>query len=108
MAETLADGSEVYYVLDTTLVPAIISVRACRKGLFAGQAAFDRSVSKTEWMYGLKIDLTVSPAGVVTPFGLAPANCDERPIGECLGSSGATRSAGWSGTPPRRRNRRAA
>jgi hypothetical protein len=26
----------------------------------------------------------VSPEGVVTAFGLAPANCDERPIGEHL------------------------
>lgn len=26
----------------------------------------------------------MNPAGVVTAFGLAPANCDERPIGEFL------------------------
>ena len=44
------------YVLDTTLIPAVVRVRACRNGVFAGQAA----------------------------FGLAPANCDERPIGEFL------------------------
>lgn len=48
MSATLADGSEVYHVLDTTLIPAIVRVRACRKGLFAGQAAFGRCVSKTE------------------------------------------------------------
>jgi hypothetical protein len=48
LASTLADGSEVYQVLDTTLIPAIIRVRACRKGLLVGQAAFGRSVSKTE------------------------------------------------------------
>ena len=29
----------------------------------------------------------MSPEGVVTAFGLAPANCDERPIGEFLVSS---------------------
>ena len=81
-----ADGSEVYRVLDTILVPAIVRVRACRKGLFAGQASFGRSVSKTEWVYGFKVALSVSPAklGVVTAFGLAPANCDERKIGEFL------------------------
>ena len=28
--------------------------------------------------------LSVTPEGVVTAFGLAPANCDERPIGEFL------------------------
>ena len=87
LASTLADGSEVYRVLDTTLIPAIVRVRACRKGLFVGQAAFGRSVSKTEWVYGFKVALAVSPEGVVTAFGLAPANCDERPVGEFLISS---------------------
>ena len=84
LSATLADGSEVYRVLDTTLVPAIVRVRACRKGLFAGQASFGRSVSKTEWVYGFKVALSVSPEGVVTAFGLAPANCDERKVGEFL------------------------
>lgn len=84
LSRTLADGSEVYRVLDTTLVPAIERVRACRKGLFAGQASFGRNVSKTEWVYGFKVALSVSPEGVVIAFGLAPANCDERQIGEFL------------------------
>ncbi len=47
LAQTLTDGSEVYHVLDTTLIPAVVRVRACRKGLFAGQAAFGRSVSNS-------------------------------------------------------------
>lgn len=84
LAATLVDGSEVYHVLDTTLIPAIVRVRACRKGLFAGQAAFGRSVSKTEWVYGFKVALSVSPEGVIIAFGLAEANADERPIGEYL------------------------
>ncbi|MCA1731958.1 MAG: IS982 family transposase [Actinobacteria bacterium] len=87
LAAMLADGSEVYHVLDTTLIPAVVRVRACRKGLFAGQATFGRSVSKTEWVYGFKVALSVSPEGVITSFGLAPAICDERPIGEFLVSS---------------------
>ena len=87
LAETLVDPSAVYRVVDTTLVPAVVRVRACRKGLFAGQASFGRSVSKTEWVYGFKVALSVTPEGVVTAFGLAPANCDERPIGEFLVSS---------------------
>jgi hypothetical protein len=33
-------------------------------GLFAGQASFGRSVSKTEWVYGFKVALSVSPEGV--------------------------------------------
>ena len=55
LASTLADGSEIYRALDTTLIPAIVRVRACRKGLFARQATFGRSVSKTEWIYGFKV-----------------------------------------------------
>lgn len=33
---------------------------------------------------GFKVALSVSPEGTVTAFGLAPANCDERPIGEFI------------------------
>jgi hypothetical protein len=87
LASALADGSEVYHVLDTTLIPAIVRVRACRRGLFAGQATFGRSVSKTEWIYGFEVALSVSPERVVTAFGLASANCDERPKGEFLVAS---------------------
>ena len=84
LAETLAEPSAVYHVLDTTLIPAVVRIRACRRGLFAGEASFGRCVSKTEWVYGFKVALTVTPEGVVTSFGLAPANCDERPIGDAL------------------------
>lgn len=83
LAEDLAEPS-VYRVLDTTLIPAIVRVRACREGLFAGQASFGRNASKTEWVYGFKVALVVSPEGVVTSFGLAPAASDERPIGDAL------------------------
>jgi hypothetical protein len=87
LAATLADGSDVYHLLDTTLIPAVVRVRACRKGLFAGQAAFGRCVSKTEWVYGFKVALSVSPQGVIMAFGLAEANSDERPIGAFLVAS---------------------
>jgi hypothetical protein len=83
-AGELCEPSAVYRVLDTTLVPAIVRVRACRKRLFAGQATFGHSASKTEWVYGFKVALVVDPKGVVSAFGLAPASCDERPIGEAL------------------------
>jgi hypothetical protein len=86
-ARELADPSAVYRVLDTTLVPAIVRVRASRKRLFAGQATFGRSASKTEWVYGFKAALVVDPNGVITAFGLAPAASDERPIGEALVAS---------------------
>jgi len=83
-AKDLAQPSAVYRVMDTTLVPAMVRVRASRKGLFLGQASFGRSASKTEWVYGFKAALVVDPNGVVTAFGLAPAASDERPIGEAL------------------------
>jgi Transposase DDE domain len=83
-AEDLTEPSTLYRVIDTTLVPAIVRVRASRKGLFAGQASFGRSASKTEWVYGFKVALVVDPDGVITAFGLAPAASDERPIGEAL------------------------
>src|ERR687894_1270851 len=83
-ARELADPSAVYRVLDTTLVPAIVRVRASRKGLFAGQATFGRSASKTEWVYGFKVALSVSPEGVICAFGLAEAASDDRPIGDAL------------------------
>ena len=51
-ARELAEPSALYRVLDTTLVAAMVRVRASRKGLFCGQASFGRSASKTEWVYG--------------------------------------------------------
>jgi hypothetical protein len=86
-AEDLTEPSAVYRVIDTTLVPAIVRVRASRKGLFCGQVSFGRSASKTEWVYGLKVALVVDPDGVITAFGLAPAASDERPIGDALVAS---------------------
>jgi Transposase DDE domain len=83
-AGQIAESSAVYRVLDTTLVAAMVRVRACRKGLFAGQASFGRSTSKTEWVYGFKVALVVGSEGVITAFGLAPAASDERPIGDTL------------------------
>jgi hypothetical protein len=65
-------------------IPAIVRVRASRKGLFCGQATFGGSASKTEWIYGFKVALVVDPDGVVTVFGLAAASSEERPIGEAL------------------------
>ncbi|MGI8538186.1 MAG: IS982 family transposase [Rubrobacteraceae bacterium] len=82
LAELLAEESAVCHVLDTTLIPAVVRVRACRKGLFAGQATFGRCASKTGWVYGFKVGLAITPAGVVTAFCLAEASADGRPIGD--------------------------
>ncbi len=82
LARVVAEEDAVYHVLDTTLVPAVVGVRACRRGLFAGQATFGRCASKTEWVYGFKVGLSITPAGVITAFTLAEASADERPVGE--------------------------
>jgi Transposase DDE domain len=82
LAGRLAGG--LYRVLDTSLTPALNRVRACRHGLFAGQATFGWCRSKTEWVYGFKVAIAVTPAGVITSFGLAPAASDERRVGEAL------------------------
>ncbi len=87
LAGEICEPSAVYRLLDTTLLPAIVRVRASRKGLFCGQATFGRSASKTEWIYGFKVALVVDPYGVVTVFALAQASSDERPIGEALVAS---------------------
>jgi hypothetical protein len=63
MASTLADGSEVYQVIDSKLVPALVRVLARRKSLVAGQATFGRSVSKTEWVYGCPPRSQPTPSG---------------------------------------------
>jgi hypothetical protein len=48
VARTLNDPAGVYRIVNTTLIPAVVRVRARRRGLFAGQAAFGRCRSKTE------------------------------------------------------------
>jgi hypothetical protein len=84
LARELSGRSEIYHILDTTLIPAVVRVRACRKGLFAGEATFGRCVSKTEWIYGFKVGLTITPEGVIRAFCLAEAAAEERPIGDVL------------------------
>jgi hypothetical protein len=103
-ARELAEHSELYRVLDTTLVPAMVRVRASRKGLFCGQATFGRSASKTEWVYGLKVALVVDPEGVITASGLAPAASDERPIGDALIASDRHGAYTWPTKASRRQS----
>jgi len=45
LAEVLAEPSALYRLLDMTLIPAVVRVRASGKGLFCGQATFGRSAS---------------------------------------------------------------
>ena len=80
----LTDPPALYRVLDIALSPAMVRVRTCRKGHFAGQAAFGRYRSKTEWVCSFKVALVVTQEGVITAFFLATANCDERLTGDAL------------------------
>jgi hypothetical protein len=115
LAGDLCDPSAVYRVMDTTLIAAIVRVRASEasKGLFCGQATFGRSASKTEWIYSFKVALVVDPSGVVTDFGLWPRRPPTRgpsgkpswpatvtkPTWRTKGSRGCTGSvAGWRPT----------
>jgi hypothetical protein len=84
LAKALADPSAVCHIVDSTPIPAMVRVRACRKGLFAEQLTFGRCRSKSKWVYGFKVGLSVSPEGVVCAFGLGEAASDERPIGDFL------------------------
>src|SRR5215212_6253794 len=106
-ARERADTSAVYRVMDTTLIPAIVRVRASRQRLFCGQATFGRSASKTEWVYGFKAALVVDPNGVITTFGLAEASSDERPIADALIASDRHEAyladKGFTGVPWERR-----
>jgi hypothetical protein len=63
-AEELSEPSEVYRVLDTTLIPAIVRVRASGKGLFAGQASFGKQ-SGWDWLELLAVPLVLAGLGVV-------------------------------------------
>ncbi len=84
LAAQLTDPAAGYHLLDTTLIPAIQRVRAARHGLFAGEAAFGRCAAKTAWVYGFKLGVATDPAGVITTFGVASPQTDERPIGDAL------------------------
>jgi hypothetical protein len=107
LAGTPADAAAVSRVPDTTLIPALRRVRACRHGLFAGQASFGRCASKAEWASGCKVALAVRRAGLSTAFGLAPAACDERPIGAALVAADRSDTypadKGYAGAAPARR-----
>lgn len=50
LAKALADPSAVYHIVYSTLIQAMVRVRTCQKGLFAGQATFGRCRSKCEWI----------------------------------------------------------
>jgi hypothetical protein len=84
VARTLCDVSEVYHVLDTTLIPAMVRVRASRKAVCRAGHLRQERLQDRVGLRVLKVALSVSPEGVICAFGLAEAASDDRPIGEFL------------------------
>ena len=86
LARTLCGASEIYHVLDTTLIPAMVRVRASRKsGSLPGKPPSGGAPPRPKvGLRVLKVALSVSPEGVICAFGLAEASSEERPIGEYL------------------------
>src|SRR5712692_8981774 len=84
LAQPLLDRQTAYRVLDTTLIAVLHRARASDHGWFAGQARFGWCAAKSEWVYGFKVGLAVTPDGVMTAFLLAGASDAEREVGDAL------------------------
>jgi len=80
MADLLEAQKAPYEVMD--LAP-IVTRDAKRRGTgwLAGETDIGKS-NRLGWYEGLKAPLTVTPQGVITGFGLAPASAKEQPIAE--------------------------
>jgi len=80
MADLLEAQKAPYEILD--LAP-IVTRDAKRRGTgwLTGEADIGKS-NRLGWYEGLKAPLAVTPQGVITGFGLAPASAKEQPIAE--------------------------
>jgi hypothetical protein len=127
LSRPLLDPQTAYRVLDTTLIAVLHRARASRHGWFAGQASFGWCAAKSEWVYGFKVGLALTPDGVITAFLLSGAADPEREVGDALlvldgfdcylgdkGFSGAAWEQHWLAdyaatvvAPPKRSDRRA-
>ena len=73
LSQELTDPSAVYRVMDTTLIPAIVRVRASRKGLFCGQATFGRTPPRpnrstaSRWPWWSILGASSPPSGSPRP-----------------------------------------
>jgi len=84
LAQPLLDPHTPYRVLDTTLIAVLHRARASDHGWFAGQASFGWCAAKSEWVYGFKVGLAVTPEGVLTACLVAGAHDAEREVGDAL------------------------
>ena len=57
--------------------PGVIRVQACRKGLFAGQAAFGHDEAARQTFYGFRCHVRLAWPGVIVEVGVAPANVSD-------------------------------
>jgi hypothetical protein len=80
LADLLGAQEAPYEALD--LAPIVVRDAKRRgTGWLAGEADIGKS-NRLGWYEGLKMPLAVTPKGVITGFGVAPASAKEQPIAE--------------------------
>jgi hypothetical protein len=82
LAEQLTGPDDLYEALDSAAVPTR-NARRRGRGWLPGQAAIGWSNGRG-WFEGLHLLLAVTPRGVITGFGSAPGNSEDRLLAETL------------------------
>ncbi|HEU0114230.1 MAG TPA: transposase [Thermomicrobiales bacterium] len=82
LAARLDAASAPYEAMDGTAVPTRNAKRRGR-GWLAGIAAIGRCLRRG-WIHGLRLLVCVTPAGVVTGWGVGPANANDHVLAETL------------------------
>jgi hypothetical protein len=80
LAQQLTEPTDLYESLDSAAVPTR-NPRRRGRGWLAGQAALGWS-NRLGWFEGLRLLLSVTPRGVITGFGSAPGNAEDRRLAE--------------------------
>jgi hypothetical protein len=73
-----------FEVIDGVGVPLMRRCRGDRHRLFGNEAAVGRAGADKDYIYGVKADVAVSAAGLVSGFVLGPANTEEHFLAEAL------------------------
>lgn len=85
----LADGA-AFEILDCTAMPTR-NLKRRGRGWMPGEMMVGFS-NRLGFYEGAKVLTCASPTGVLTGFGMAPANCNDRPLAETLLAQRAARS----------------
>jgi len=80
LAQKLGTAADLYEALDSTALPTR-NPRRRGRGWLPGQANIGWS-NRLGWFEGLRLLLAVTPVGVVTGFGTAPASTKDQPLAE--------------------------